>query len=273
LLAEAHLVPRAVVLTSDHGHVLEAGTVRLSGGENERWRVSHEAPGEGEIVFAGPRVSAVTGEGVLRTLLPTQSQEETRILALGSETVRYSSKKHGYHGGATPQEVLVPLGVFVPVDHAIAGWEGLPDQKPPWWYLAETPTTGAPAMPARRTRRSKKSGTVQESLFATPEQPADWISRLFASTVFAVQRQMTGRRAPGNRVVEAVLRVLEVHHDRMSHRALAQALSQPASRLPGLLAGLQRLLNVDGYQIVVVDEAAGTIELNRPLLDVQFQLL
>jgi hypothetical protein len=74
-------------------------------------------------------------------------------------------------------------------------------------------------------------------------------------------------------VVEAVLRALEAHHGRMLHRILAQTLSQPDFRLPGLLAGLQRLLNVDGYQIVVVDEAAGTIELNRPLLDTQFQLL
>ncbi len=40
----------------------------------------------------------------------------------------------------------------------------------------------------------------------------------------------------------------------------------------GLLTGLQRLLHVDGYQIVAVDEDAGTIELNRQLLDKQFQL-
>jgi hypothetical protein len=169
--------------------------------------------------------------------------------------------------------VLVPVGVFAPVDHAIAGWEGLPDQKPPWWYRAETPTTDVPAMPARRTRRPKKSGNAQESLFIAVEPPADWISRLLGSTVFAAQRQMAGRRAPDNRVVEVVLRALEAHHSRMSHRAFAQALGQPDFRLHGLLAGLQRLLNVDGYQIVVVDEAAGTIELNRPLLDTQFQLL
>jgi len=54
---------------------------------------------------------------------------------------------------------------------------------------------------------------------------------------------------------------------------MAQVLGQPDFRLRWLLAGLQRLLNVDGYQIVVVDEASGTIEINRPLLDTQFQLL
>ena len=84
---------------------------------------------------------------------------------------------------------------------------------------------------------------------------------------------MAGRQVPDNRVVETCLRALEAHHGRMSCRALAQALGQPDFRLRWLLTGLQRLLNVDGYQIVVVDEVAGTIEINRPLLDTQFQLL
>ena len=84
---------------------------------------------------------------------------------------------------------------------------------------------------------------------------------------------MAGRKVPDNRVVETCLRALEAHHGRMSCRALAQTLGQPDFRLRWLLTGLQRLLNVDGYQIVVVDEAAGTIEINRPLLDTQFQLL
>jgi hypothetical protein len=33
------------------------------------------------------------------------------------------------------------------------------------------------------------------------------------------------------------------------------------------------LLNVDGYQVVAVDETSGTIELNRQLLNKQFQLV
>jgi hypothetical protein len=83
---------------------------------------------------------------------------------------------------------------------------------------------------------------------------------------------MAGRKVPDDRVVEAFLRALEAHHGCLSYRALIQAMGQPAFRLRWLLTGLQRLLNVDGYQIVVVDETAGTIEINRPLLDTQFQL-
>jgi hypothetical protein len=258
VLAEAQLVPRAVVLTSDHGHVLEAGSVRLPGGNNERWRTFDTVLDKAELAFAGPRVAAVTGE--------------RRLIAPWSESVRYSPKKHGYHGGATLQEVLVPVGVFTPLDHAIAGWEALPDRKPQWWYQAETPPTGAPALPVRRTRRTKKAGTAQASLFATTGSQTDWIQRLLGSTVFASQRRMASRKVPDDRVVEAFLRALEAHHGRLSCRTLIQAMGQPALRLHWLLTGLQRLLNVDGYQIVVVDETAGTIEINRPLLDTQFQL-
>jgi hypothetical protein len=35
---------------------------------------------------------------------------------------------------------------------------------------------------------------------------------------------------------------------------------------------VQRLLNVDGYQVLVVDDLSGTVALNRQLLNVQFQL-
>jgi hypothetical protein len=59
----------------------------------------------------------------------------------------------------------------------------------------------------------------------------------------------------------------------MTRHALAQVLAQPDFRMRGLLAGLQRLLNVDGYQVVAVDETSGTVALNRQLLNKQFQLV
>ena len=83
---------------------------------------------------------------------------------------------------------------------------------------------------------------------------------------------MAGRMAPDECVVTAFLRALEARHNRIARHMLAQELGQPELRLRGLLVGLQRLLNVDGYQVVAVDEAAGTVELNRALLDKQFQL-
>jgi hypothetical protein len=120
--------------------------------------------------------------------------------------------------------------------------------------------------------------TEQGGLFAgmaasgAEEPHADWIGHLLNSPIFAAQRRMAGRRAPDDRTVETFLRELDRHHDRISQRLLAQALGQPEFRMRGILVGLQRLLNVEGYQVVATDEATGTIELNRSLLAKQFQL-
>lgn len=261
LLAEAHLANRAVVLTSDHGHILEAGTSHLAGGQDERWR-----PGDGdlaaeELIFEGPRVAPLTGT--------------ERIVVPWSETVRYSRKKQGYHGGATLQEVLVPIGVFATLDHQIDGWKALPERQPGWWQSAETPHAAAPPVPSRAPRRAEPTVVTQGDLFAGSDAQlqTDWIGRLLGSAVFQAQRRLAGRVAPNDQMAETFLNAMEAHHDRMTRPGLAQALGQPEFRMRGLLAGLQRLLNVDGYQVVAVDETAGTIELNRPLLHKQFELV
>jgi PglZ domain len=262
LLYEAQLARRTVVITSDHGHVLDAGASRLAVGEEERWRIDSGVLAAGEAIFEGPRVERVTGLG--------------RIIAPWSETLRYAPKKHGYHGGATPQEVLVPIGVFA--REPIAGWEPLPDRKPPWWRGPEPASAPVATVRPQRHQHHGKVATQQEGLFAdmevsSAEAPSvDWIDHLLSSPTFAAQRQMAGRRAPDARTVEIFLRELDRHHDRMSQRLLAQALGQTELRLRGILVGLQRLLNVEGYQVVAIDDATGTIELNRPLLVKQFQL-
>ena len=264
LLYEAQLEHRAVVVTSDHGHVLDEGASRLAVGEEQRWRIVSGELAEGEAVFEGPRVERVTGF--------------TRIIAPWSEALRYAPKRHGYHGGATPQEVLVPVGVFARSEDAIEGWKPLPDHKPVWWSEGEPQPAEVLTTSPRRPQRRSQSATRQASLFTgieasgAEEPPAGWIDHLLRSPIFAAQRRMAGRRALDNGTMEAFLKVLEQHHDRLSQHALAQALGQPEFRMRGILVALQRLLNVEGYQVIAIDEATGTIELNRPLLVRQFQL-
>jgi hypothetical protein len=100
----------------------------------------------------------------------------------------------------------------------------------------------------------------------------DWIAHLLRSPVFAAQRRLAGRHAPDDQCVRALLATLEAHHDRLVRRVLEQVLGAPAFRLQGTLAGMQRLLNVDGYQVLTVDDISGTVALNRQLLNTQFQL-
>ena len=100
----------------------------------------------------------------------------------------------------------------------------------------------------------------------------DWIERLLGSPVFAAQRRVAGRRAPDDQCVRVLLATLEAHHGHLARRLLEQVLGEPGFRLRGILAGVQRLLNVDGYQVLVVDDISGTVALHRQLLNIQFQL-
>jgi hypothetical protein len=88
--------------------------------------------------------------------------------------------------------------------------------------------------------------------------------------VFAAQRNVAGRVAPGDEVVRAFLGRIERGHGRARTSTLAGELRVPEIRLRGVLAGLQRLLNVDGYPIVAVDESGEIVEVQRDLLRRQF---
>lgn len=277
LLYEARLADRVVILTSDHGHVVEDGTTGIDGDAEERWRQAQGEPGEAELLIQGPRIKAVLGSPA--------------IIAPWSETVRYSKRKNGYHGGASPQEVMVPLGVFVTSDRllkpggdaAIPGWRPLPEQKPAWWMPIETITTTPAPVPAKvASKRSVAAAEIASlPLFANLEEPAapaekpaqlPWIRALLESEVYLAQRRLAAKLAPDDHVVEQVLVTLDQRGGTAPKKVLAQQLGQPEFRLRGLLASLQRVLNVDGYLVVSSDEAAGSVTLDRPLLNRQFQL-
>jgi hypothetical protein len=80
--------------------------------------------------------------------------------------------------------------------------------------------------------------------------------------------------APRRRALAQDLRNghLKAHHGRLARRLLEPVLGEPEFRLRSILAGVQRLLNVDGYQVLAVDDISGTVALNRQLLNTQFQL-
>jgi hypothetical protein len=61
LLHEARLAGRAVVVTADHGHVLDEGTTLRSHEDGDRWRRGAEAPAADEILIGGDRVLAPGG--------------------------------------------------------------------------------------------------------------------------------------------------------------------------------------------------------------------
>jgi hypothetical protein len=263
LLYEANVSGRAVVLTSDHGHVLEENGMRLNGESEERWRAYGEPVSDQELVFKGPRIRAATGAD--------------QVVLLWGEETRYCQKKNGYHGGATPQEAVVPLGVFLSIGQELDGWQPLAEYVPEWW-LVSGPAEVKKTQPAKKgSKKAAKPSKGQASLFEPLEQEVEqpvssWISQLVDSEVFAAQQRLASRLAPPTTTVQEVLATLEARHSRVPKRILAQTIQVPEFRLRGILVGLQRLLNVDGYQVLSVEEETETVLLDIDLLKKQFQL-
>ena len=272
LLEACRSCGRAVVLVSDHGHVLERGTTLRDVAEGaERWRRANGAPAADEVLLQGPRVVAEGG----------------RLLAPWSERVRFGMKKNGYHGGASPQEVVLPLGVFaLPETTAqLAGWREAAPEIPAWWRWRDeadpaaasdrpAPADARPA-PAPMSRPPRRGETRDLLAGLEPEAPRTtetWIDRLFETDLFAEQRKQAARTALPEERIRAILTALDARGGKLTGPALAESLGVPLFRLGGIVSALRRVLNVDGFAVLSVDETSETIELNRDLLATQFGL-
>src|SRR5204862_93696 len=78
--------------------------------------------------------------------------------------------------------------------------------------------------------------------------------------------------APGDDVVRRCLEALNGSGGIMTPTAFSKAADVPAARLDGLIARIQRLLNVDGYEILTLSRSENRIELNVVKLKRQFDL-
>jgi len=59
---------------------------------------------------------------------------------------------------------------------------------------------------------------------------------------------------------------------RASIEQLASAVQLPMLRLRGVVSILERTLNLDGFPVVTIEHATGTVLLDRKLLEKQFQI-
>jgi hypothetical protein len=256
LLYEVRAAGRVVILTSDHGHVLEADTELRKSPYGDRWRAADGSLDPGEVLLEGPRVMSSIGQ---------------RLVAPWSERIRYGGKKNGYHGGVTPQEAVVPLAVLVPAGVDIEGWAEVPIIYPEWWTLEIAIAAGPPVQPAVLPPKTKMA---QGLLFERPATPTDldWIRKLLGSPTFIEQRRAAGRTPLPDERISEFLGALDEHGGKLTRAALAHKLGMSPLRLAGTIATMRRILNVEGYAVLAVDEASDTIALSRELLYAQFDL-
>jgi hypothetical protein len=286
LLDRARHAGRVVVLTADHGHIVERrqGTQRtysvISSG---RSRAAVEPAADGEVLVAGRRV-----------LL----HESTAVLTV-DEHLRYGPLKAGYHGGGAPAEAVVPVAVFVP--GAIpdeADLQLAPPQEPPWWIdpvapagsagpgvpVSAAPATSAPRSDADLRRRSQDATPslfdepAAESAPAGPAGPGGNVTALhpvpvvvLKSAVYAAQKKIAGRVSVTDDQIGRLLdALLAAPGNRLVPARAATALAVPTVTLRGAVLHAQRLLNVEGYPVLRIDADGSTVLLDEALLREQF---
>ena len=271
LLHEAQQAERLVVLASDHGHVLDHGTTMPCEGK-ERWRAADGPPKDYELLMEGSRVMLAEGQN---------------LIAPWTESVRYSrGTRNGYHGGATPQEMVIPVTVLSAGQEPPEGWSETPLETPIWWDDAATDVAPAPVVKLKPVEVKEKGVlfNIHEPPEPEPVEVADpktgeaqtvpdWIAALQASPLLVEQKQLAGRKVPTDEVLINILVAVDRHGGKLTVNALARAIRMPPLRLPGLMVIIQRILNIDGYAVMQIDDSSETVELDRALLCRQFDLV
>lgn len=273
LLRAAMSAGRLVVLTSDHGHVVERrrGTQRGTG-LGGRYRAATGSVEADEVLVSGPRVLTPDHQAVLAV----------------KERLRYGPLKAGYHGGAAPAEAVVPVALLAPStlthDLVVA-----PVAEPDWWETASLSGGGGAGalvvgVPGVSQPASVRPGRVakvkaperQPDLFSEPEPvsagglPAVGAA-LVACATYRAQKSLVGRLGVTDQAISTLVDALASAPDRrLAASRVASLLGVPANRVPMVMSQVAKLLNVEGYPVVSTDPATGAVTLDAGLLAEQY---
>ncbi|WP_030293899.1 BREX-2 system phosphatase PglZ [Streptomyces katrae] len=280
----------AVLITSDHGHVVDRHGAKAETATplSARHRATSDGPaGPAEVLLRGPRVVA--------------PEPGASIVALWDADSRYTARKAGYHGGASLAEFTIPVLAFLPFGaDPLPAWRELGEQRPPWWLLDEQSsrpalaTAPAAATPPKRPKQHRATPSqarladTHDALFDVAVVPAGedatalltpavvdpddaLVAALFAAEAFQGQIGLLARKPPMDKVDRAV-RVLLESGGTLPVTALAQRVGYPATRADGFAATLRQLLNYDGVQVLETLPDGRTVRLDIPLLRIQFDL-
>jgi hypothetical protein len=265
---------RVVILASDHGHVWHRPEAKLCSSDcGSRWRSQNGDVQEGEIAITGNRVREENGS--------------RSVIVPWVETIYYGKQQNGYHGGATPQEMVSPLVILMDKTSTYSGLYPCEYPKPEWWLAppvasakVEEPSIAisVPKKPIGlfdwQAEENMKPVTTPVKTKTIPPSPTagTWLERLFASTGYKDQKDFVRRHAPEDDLVRRCLEALDSSGGMLTPAAFSKVADVPAARLDGLVARIQRLLNVDGYEILTFSRSENRIELNVPKLKRQFDI-
>jgi hypothetical protein len=274
LLKLARDAGRVVILVSDHGHVWHRPNSRLlRGGVGSRWRQKSDSLEDGEILICGNRVQDDVGQNA--------------VIVPWVETIYYERQHNGYHGGATPQEMVCPLVILTDKSNAEPGLNRCGLQEPGWWSPAPVTTAieepavavAVPTSPktlfdnfADEGQRQEEGKVPDKKRKSRESARCEWIVQLLSSQAYKTQKELVRRHAPEDELVRRCLVALDSCGGIMTPAAFSKTADVPSGRLDGLIALMQRVLNVDGYEILTISRTENRIELNVIKLKRQFDL-
>lgn len=260
LLGAAKNAGRTVVITSDHGHIIEYGASAKVSRANAYGQRAHgdfaNVDPDREVVVEGPRVLTETNKVVLAV----------------DETIRYEARNAGYHGGGAPAEALVPVVVLV-AGELPDGATPVVGAEPLWWYADPAGSTETPTPPG--PKRSRKPVQDGPTLFDGGSDPAVMATRsslpnnVIRTRVFADQLRLAGRIVLQDEQIKNLLQALMANSaNEVTLAQAAAALGVATASVNGALMQAKRVLDVEGYEVLQV--GAGIVRLDVAALKEQF---
>ncbi|MFD6893265.1 BREX-2 system phosphatase PglZ [Rhodococcus sp. NPDC060086] len=253
LLQAAQRAGRAVVITSDHGHIIERRTSVKRDRATVYGQRAHgdlDRVDDGEVVVRGPRVL---------------TDSRAAVLAV-DDTIRYGPVNAGYHGGASPAEVVVPV-LALHTGERPETLTALDPVEPQWWY---SPVQ----IDAPEVRPEPVAKQTAPTLFDNDEPaPAgsgvDVSDQVLATAVFADQFRLAGRIVVRHDQIRMLLSALLAAPAReVTTERAAGLLGLAPARVGGALLQVKRVLDVEGYEVLLLD--GGVVRLDEAALREQF---
>lgn len=276
LLDKAAEAKRAVLLCSDHGHVpadrFEPG---LPSHEGTRWRVWQKPTDP----VADYEIGLPASEGVWAP------RGAHGIVMIADDAHRYGGGTgSGEHGGASLAEVVAPCVLIgcadVPAATDDPGQAVRPAIAPTWWFfdVGEAEKADVVDDRSKKPRRAGKPAVANQIVMPgfSPPPVAPVVAVATTPGESALARSaLFQARAGETKTRELALRAVEFLRARKgvaSAAAFAGELGEFVARVRGVVAKLQEILNVDGYQILRFDVQGQQVHLDLEKLEQQFEL-
>jgi hypothetical protein len=280
LLLAAAQTERAVLLIADHGHVPGARLRPITANLQPlgaRWRAlgPGEKPLDCEVELKGEGVCVPRGKEAVALLV--------------RETDVHGSLSHeGEHGGAALSEVIAPA-ILIGAESLSAQYfrgdnrDPALDQRafprPSWWDL-QLPSAKTSAVPAKAKKDRPQlalalPGEVAPKVPSPPPPPrpvalvsAPWHKRIeeaLKAKPEAARSRLFAELVPRLQVL------LEADNHQLAPGEFASRVGVLPFRVPGVIASMQEVLNLDGYAVVSFEQAQQLVRLDRSLFQLMFE--